>query len=594
MKKYVKTILLLLSFVLLTNCEKENLDYLNEISESIKQKKLTEITFTELISNVELNRLNKKIETHLDYNLARKSSHQKNDSYSINTSKVNQIIDSSYISFTLNINNPNLPKYEFQNLLIEKNEGQDEYKSYIFHYIPDNNYITQVALSNNAENIVFSGEVIKKDLNDNVIWKTEKSQAKSGGCSVYLTIYHIDETGQEYEMGSGDLCENETGTCGVIYEYTIDCSGGGGNSGGGTDDGGFGEGGFGEGGNNYGNNGFDNSSTSPINEDGSQVSVVDILKLQLPNLNVLQIDWLYQNQLVAMDILEFLYSNDISDESVSASYITIEAFYNYGLNIPNYPVDYSLLDYYLDADMTDPATLALYIQYFSMECAILKSENSNWPDWKIYLYASKEMIHISLDIAGMTPGVGIVFDVLNGLAYSIEGDGINATISFASGVPIVGQWFAGARIAKKVVTLTNGNRVFLKSYVKVNNLITFSNRGQLRKILGINNRSIHAHHLVPYSLFDNPLVQKAAKSNKNWHINDIYNGIEMPNSLHLTGHSSYLNKVEEVLNVLNSQMGNDYDGAYDSLIAFNNYLKSLISNNPSLNSGQIANLISYP
>ena len=60
----------------------------------------------------------------------------------------------------------------------------------------------------------------------------------------------------------------------------------------------------------------------------------------------------------------------------------------------------------------------------------------------------KHDLHVQLDVLGIAPGVGEFFDAVNGVYYLIEGDFVNAGISFLSAVNI-GEVLKLGRIAKK-------------------------------------------------------------------------------------------------------------------------------------------------
>jgi A nuclease family of the HNH/ENDO VII superfamily with conserved AHH len=220
-----------------------------------------------------------------------------------------------------------------------------------------------------------------------------------------------------------------------------------------------------------------------------------------------------------------------------------------------------------------------------------------WEVFKIAVRAQKETIHFGLDVAGMAPGIGIVFDVTNAAIYAVSMDWGNATLSLGSAIPIAGQWVTASKWAKKVVVLSNSRKVYLKVYNLADGTVKFSNRNQLRKILEITDSTIHAHHIIPFGLVSdltNPkawgLIQSAAKSNNVWHINDIYNGIPMPKSLHLSGHSAYTNRIIERMNAIYDGLPSpdSYDDAYNGLMNLCNELKLLIQQNPNLTSGQLA------
>ncbi|MGW0631039.1 golvesin C-terminal-like domain-containing protein [Streptomyces sp. NPDC002758] len=57
--------------------------------------------------------------------------------------------------------------------------------------------------------------------------------------------------------------------------------------------------------------------------------------------------------------------------------------------------------------------------------------------------------HAALDVAGMVPVVGAVADVANGAWYAAEGDYLDAGISFAGAIPVIGDAALGARMAVK-------------------------------------------------------------------------------------------------------------------------------------------------
>nr|MBS9463274.1 hypothetical protein [Flagellimonas sp. 389] len=68
--------------------------------------------------------------------------------------------------------------------------------------------------------------------------------------------------------------------------------------------------------------------------------------------------------------------------------------------------------------------------------------------------------HLVLDMAGMAPIAGEVFDALNGACYTIEGDTENATISFASTIPLV--FASTVKNVGKLAKLADGTTVVVK------------------------------------------------------------------------------------------------------------------------------------
>ena len=68
----------------------------------------------------------------------------------------------------------------------------------------------------------------------------------------------------------------------------------------------------------------------------------------------------------------------------------------------------------------------------------------NQPVWYSQKYNAEEPdMHLILDLAGMMPAVGAVFDGINATWYLAEGDYTNAALSGMALIPVVGE-FAGA------------------------------------------------------------------------------------------------------------------------------------------------------
>lgn len=74
-------------------------------------------------------------------------------------------------------------------------------------------------------------------------------------------------------------------------------------------------------------------------------------------------------------------------------------------------------------------------------------------------------IQMALDLAGFTPGIGAIPDLLNAAIYAVRGDKLNASLSLLAAVPGIGDAAAAAKIAGKGVKLA-------KSAKKAENTIT--------------------------------------------------------------------------------------------------------------------------
>ncbi|MEO1255553.1 MAG: AHH domain-containing protein, partial [Bacteroidota bacterium] len=170
--------------------------------------------------------------------------------------------------------------------------------------------------------------------------------------------------------------------------------------------------------------------------------------------------------------------------------------------------------------------------------------------------------------------------------------GVNAILSFSAMVPFGGWAASGAKFAMKTIDVANGGKTTLKWAVKTDDVVVFGNRNQLARVLGTKGTGKHAHHIIPWEMGDHLLVQKAAKSSKEFHMNEALNGISLPSSSHLTGHSQYNAKIRSILDRMNLDV-DSYDDAYNQLDSFIDYLSNLIQSNQGKSLGEIATLIDY-
>jgi A nuclease family of the HNH/ENDO VII superfamily with conserved AHH len=188
---------------------------------------------------------------------------------------------------------------------------------------------------------------------------------------------------------------------------------------------------------------------------------------------------------------------------------------------------------------------------------ILKLQNpdksENWLLAQAWYRASRDEVHTALDFCGMVEGLGAGCDAVNAVFYAIEGDNFNAGLSAMAVVPIIGS----SRVYGRMVKLANGlthnvNWTFVGGVCHFGNTNTL--RTQMRRALQTP-IGHQAHHIIPLYLTDFPLVQLAANSGSNpFHINEILNGISLPNSLggnlprHLGSHPAYTQRVIKAMN----------------------------------------------
>ena len=171
-----------------------------------------------------------------------------------------------------------------------------------------------------------------------------------------------------------------------------------------------------------------------------------------------QNEFLEENPLIERDLIELNVRNDWSDESIAASEITIDLLRANRLNGPYDLTYFNILNPYFDVDTHDP----FFAARLSAQIAIVKwqHKDDNWSDSRIYATALwqvlKEPVHLLLDVGGLIPVVGEAADLVNGAIYLLEGDQLNAGLSFAGAIPFAGWAATGTKLVGKVVILAGG------------------------------------------------------------------------------------------------------------------------------------------
>ena len=240
----------------------------------------------------------------------------------------------------------------------------------------------------------------------------------------------------------------------------------------------------------------------------------------------------------------------------------------------------------------------LVIEY-TVWCAVLKKQNPTWPDWKIRSKAlwntTIELVHTGFDILGLIPVGGEVFDFANGVIYTIQGDGLNATFSFAATLPIAGWASTGAKYAVLSVKTAIGAKNLKITRNAVTGFFEFSHAQQFRKMVGVTDIEQEAHHLIPKNVWESPLVQLAAQGKSTFfHGNHPKNGIAVKkfttnllDGIH-ANHPNYDIRLNLLLNremgKLTALFGSNIppDEAAKKLIEIQDFLKALIQNNPDI------------
>lgn len=241
----------------------------------------------------------------------------------------------------------------------------------------------------------------------------------------------------------------------------------------------------------------------------------------------------------------------------------------------------------LDSEMHDPITI-----HFIVKMAVIRATQpdicdglSEWQcDLKVFWEATKDVVHIFLDGVGLIPVVGEVADLINGGLYLLEGDGVNATLSFAATIPFAGWAATGSKYAIKIIDATTiGTKIKLSWKVLENGAIYFGSSGsKLRKVLGITDSALQAHHLMPWALRNNDVIQKAAKSGSAFHMNEALNGIAVASWRNQPNHNTYNNLIESKLNTFNNLNPNaSVDDAYNFVSDLIADVRDWVINNPN-------------
>ncbi|MDL2143563.1 AHH domain-containing protein [Flavobacterium tructae] len=249
------------------------------------------------------------------------------------------------------------------------------------------------------------------------------------------------------------------------------------------------------------------------------------------------------------------------------------------------------VDQYMDADITniyntDPDLIIYFGQHHIEKMVRLKKINPEWGFLKCYWEASKEVVHITLDVFGTVPVVGELADVTNGVLYLIEGDGVNATFSMASAIPFTGWAVVTTKYAikfKEVSVIATKVKLVWKV---TGDLITFGSRGQLRKVLGLAVGDLRqAHHIIPWNKQSKEVIQKASKSQHAFHMNEELNGIALSNAVHNGSHSHYDNLIQRRLDAI--PLNATPDETYAKILDLLNDVRTAIKNNPNTHINQL-------
>jgi hypothetical protein len=72
--------------------------------------------------------------------------------------------------------------------------------------------------------------------------------------------------------------------------------------------------------------------------------------------------------------------------------------------------------------------------------------DTGWDIWTRFWIHPSSTIHLALDVGGMSPGMGIVFDLVNAGLYLFEGDLVNAGVAAGAAIPVFGQGVTAGKL----------------------------------------------------------------------------------------------------------------------------------------------------
>lgn len=91
----------------------------------------------------------------------------------------------------------------------------------------------------------------------------------------------------------------------------------------------------------------------------------------------------------------------------------------------------------------------------SKETMVMRLKHPTWGDARVFLAATYNVmsgrLHSVMDVAGLIPGAGEIADAINGGLYTLEGNAVDASLSFAGMLPIGGQLATAGKWARNAM-----------------------------------------------------------------------------------------------------------------------------------------------
>ncbi|MDH7444522.1 hypothetical protein [Aquimarina sp. 2201CG14-23] len=439
-RNYLTKLLLLFLLVISFSCEKE----------SIVSQEVTNELIVKTIGSKELEKNDlvfQRVSEHFNNGVSKASG----NSFLISNENIKYMEKGAYHSYTFSVLEEE-SSHTLKNLVFSLNKD-GLYDSYMYTYNLTKKDREDLYFGNefSTENKVSIQEL---DLDLNSVYQQKND------CLPYILNYTICYTVVSCDYGGedhpwGPNCTGNEGTMEVCIPVTETfqpadgcSSSGGGNNDTGNPDGN--NGGVGTGGTGTTDNNEPNSViTTPVN-DISTFALRSHLNIEFGTPAALYLDTHPEEE---AELASLLAKEQYSEAGIKATDLTLRALRTN--NLEKHSDDFlTSINSFYETDTTDP----FFQMRFSMRCAALKAIHPEWSDARVYWEASKDLIHLGLDIAGIVPFFGEAADLVNGGIYFLEGDNINGSLSLASAIPFVGWVSTGAKGVVKVVTTEGGEQ----------------------------------------------------------------------------------------------------------------------------------------
>lgn len=203
---------------------------------------------------------------------------------------------------------------------------------------------------------------------------------------------------------------------------------------------------------------------------------------------------------------------------MNAFYIVVEAD-KLGLNYIEMDSGFThIINHYTAYDI-DSSNSSLVHVWFVMQNAMLRANHPDWEEWKILWKASRIFLGMSLESIETIPGIGRLESLSGDSMYYARRDDIGDDLYYYGPGPFIGQPNTIApKCSIKIIALPNGSKAALEIVENDCGLLDFGLKSSklFRKQLRLQiNNGVLAHHVIPWELNGEKLVQVAARWK--WH-----------------------------------------------------------------------------